>query len=145
MSVKEQMGYALVCDFPGCGTETGDVGEYAFWGDLGDAIEEWRDADGVSDESGTFCAEHTVWSEPDEHGDDERVGMPYTIENLFVLAERHVAEVIERATRNALIRQGDLSRRMESNNARRMSSLERRWMREGGIRRQLVERLAARP
>ncbi|MBB3158212.1 hypothetical protein FHS07_001908 [Microbacterium proteolyticum] len=31
MSVKEQMGYSLVCDFPECGTSTQDLGDYAFW------------------------------------------------------------------------------------------------------------------
>lgn len=145
MSVKEQMGYALVCDFPGCGLETGDLGEYGFWGSLADAIEEWCDADGISDEAGTFCSTHTVWVEVGEDGDEERVGMPYTIENLFRLADRRVAEVIDREARFALMRHGDRCRAAEGRQAQRRHSLERAWLRAGGIRRELVERLAVTP
>lgn len=111
MSVREQMGYALRCDFPGCGVETGDLGDYAFWGSIADAVDEWVDHDGISDENGTYCAEHTTWSEPDENGDDERIGMQPTLANLFVLAERRIAATIERRTYWALQRHGDRVRR----------------------------------
>lgn len=147
MSVREQMGYALVCDFPGCGVETRDLGDYAFWGDIGAAVDEWSDHDGYSGELGDFCYEHTVWAavDEDEDADEKRVPMEYSIENLFVLAERRIAERIESATRRALQRHGDRCRDMAGRQGKRRLRIELGWMREGGIRRELAERLAVTP
>ncbi|MBQ9917855.1 MAG: hypothetical protein IJO71_11740 [Microbacterium sp.] len=146
MSVKEQMGYALVCDFPGCGTSTSDLGDYAFWGDIGAAVDEWNDAQGYSGDLGHYCYEHTVWSATDEDDEiDERVPMLYTIENLFVLAERRIADRIASSERLALMRHGDRCREMEGRQGARRRRIEREWLRAGGVRGELALRLAVLP
>lgn len=120
MSVKEQMGYAIVCDFPGCGTETGDLGDYAFWGDVGAAVDEWSNADGYSGDLGDYCEEHTVWvSCEGDDGIEERAPMLPTLANLFALADRRAARRIELAERRALMRLGDLGRKFAGDAAAR--------------------------
>ncbi|MFG6277954.1 hypothetical protein [Microbacterium sp. 5K110] len=139
MSVKEQMGYALACDFPGCSVQTRDLGDYGFWGDIGSAVDEWTDHDGYSGDLGDFCYEHTVWSdEEDEESDGERVPMQHTLENLFALAERRVRERIDVCTRSALLRHERRCADMAQRDANRRSYAERSL-------RDLAERLAALP
>ncbi|MCT2087340.1 hypothetical protein M3D75_14550 [Microbacterium enclense] len=146
MSVKHQMGYSIACDFPGCGAQTRDLGDYGFWGDIGSAVDEWTDHDGYSGDLGDFCYEHTVWSdEDDEESDGERVPMEYTVGNLFVLAERRIAERIAFRERQALMRLGDRCREMEGRQASRRLRIEREWVRVGGVRGELALRLAAHP
>ncbi|ONI62656.1 hypothetical protein CSIV_14370 [Microbacterium sp. CSI-V] len=126
MSVKEQMGYALVCDFPGCGTSTSDLGDYAFWGDISAAVDEWNDAQGYSGDLGDYCYEHTVWSAMDEDDeDDERVPMLYTIENLLVLAERRIRERIDVSTRYAMLRHERRCEAMRMRDTSRARRVER--------------------
>ena len=100
MSVKQQMGYSIACDFPGCEVQTRDLGDY--------------------------CHEHTVWSdEEDEDSDGERVPMRHTIANLFALAERRVRERIDVCTRSALLRHERRCADMASRDANRRSYAER--------------------
>lgn len=104
MAVLERTGYGIQCDFPGCGLTTADIGDYSFWGDLGTAIDEWQDHDGVyTDDGRAFCGDHVVWGE-DEDGDVERIPMEPTLANLILLANRRVLEKILRAEREALQR-----------------------------------------
>lgn len=141
MSVVQQMGYALHCDFPGCDTQTRDLGDYSFWGDLEAAREEWTDAEGVlTDDGGAYCYTHTVWEhdDDDDDWDDERVPMPYTVENLFRLADRRIADVIERATWQALMRQGDRERTLAAHQGRWERTTFEKWIRGGGIRADMV-------
>ncbi|AWN03245.1 hypothetical protein PBI_APPA_64 [Microbacterium phage Appa] len=105
MGVHESIGYRLVCDFPGCEFDTESMNdEYSSWTDRGYAIDEWREGDGYVGPEGVFCPTHTIWVE-DEDGDRDSIApMPYTIDSLFVLAERRIAERIENAARLARVR-----------------------------------------
>ena len=108
MSVITPPSFALRCDFPDCGRDTGDFGEYGAYGSLADAIDDWEDMDGYHGDLGTSCPDHTTWREmPGEPGIEERAPMPHTIDSMFVVAERYIAERIESATRHALMRHGD--------------------------------------
>lgn len=120
MTVKEQMGYAIECDFPECGTSTQDLGDYAFWGRIDDALDEWNDHDGCAGDLGYYCHEHTVWAE-NEDGDESRVPMLPTIENLFLLAERRIARKIDYATSNALYAHGNRVRDLASRQSARFA------------------------
>lgn len=116
MSVREQMGYALQCDFPGCDVETQDLGDYAFWSDLSHAIDEWVDSDGFYDEKlGAYCHTHTVW---DEDG-DERAPMQDTIETRVWFANQRIRVRIDQLEREALRRLDRLCVDMEESTDRR--------------------------
>ena len=114
MGIHESIGYRLVCDFPGCDFDTEDMdGEYSSWGDRGYAIDEWRDGDGYVGDDGVFCPTHTIWVE-DEDGDRDTIApMPYTIDSLFALAERRIAERIENSARLARVRLDQRCRTLE--------------------------------
>ncbi|RKN67687.1 hypothetical protein D7252_08870 [Microbacterium sp. CGR2] len=125
MAVKERMGYAIECDFPDCGTSTQDLGDYAFWGSLEDAVQEWVDHDGYADDLGYYCHGHTVWNDSEEEGIEERVPMPYSIDTLFDLAERRIASKIDYLTRNALYNHGNRVRDLASRQAARYARASR--------------------
>lgn len=118
MGVHESIGYRLVCDFPGCEFDTESMnGEYGSWGDRWYAIDEWRGGDGYFGDEGAFCPTHTIWVE-DEDGDRDSIApMPYTIDSLFVLAERRIAERIENAARLARVRHDQRVRSWELRDA----------------------------
>ena len=117
MSVKEQMGYALECDFPGCDVKTQDLGDYAFWSDLSHAIDEWVDSDGFYDDKlGAYCHHHVEWDEEA----DERVPMQDTIETRIRFANQRILRHIERLERQALRRLDQLCVDMEE-------SADQRW------------------
>jgi len=92
MSIHESVGYSLHCDFPGCDFETRDISdEFSSWTDIDYAIEEWREADGYHGDEGSYCRTHTLY-EADEDGERDSVRpMPYTMDSLFLLAERRIA------------------------------------------------------
>lgn len=103
MGVHESIGYRLVCDWPGCGFDTESMNdEYSSWTDRGYAIDEWREGDGYHGPEGTYCPTHTIWTTDEFDERVEIVPMPYTIDSLFVLAERRIADRIERSARRAL-------------------------------------------
>lgn len=106
MGVHESIGYRLRCDFPGCEFDTESMNdEYSSWTDRSYAIDEWREGDGYVGPEGVFCPTHTIWADEDDDGDREGiVPMPYTIDSLFVLAERRIADRIENAARIARVR-----------------------------------------
>jgi len=109
VSVKQQMGYALQCDFPDCDVETRDLGDYAFWGDIDSAIDEWRDHDGFyDDERGAYCFQHVTWDE-----DGEKHPMQDTLEVRFMLARRRIEDRIDASARRARIELDRRCRRME--------------------------------
>lgn len=58
MTVRTVPGYEVICDEPGCGTKTGDVGGYSLWGDSDYAEEDWVNADGQIIEDKHFCSKH---------------------------------------------------------------------------------------
>lgn len=119
MGVHESIGYRLVCDFPGCDFATEDMnGEYSSWTDRGYAIDEWREGDGYVGDDGVRCPTHTIWVE-DEDGDRDSIApMPYTIDSLFVLAERRIADRIENAARLARVRLDQRCREWEQRDRR---------------------------
>lgn len=106
MGVHESIGYMLRCDFPGCDFATEDMNtEYSSWTDRSYAIDEWREGDGYVGDEGVFCPTHTIWADEDDDGDREGiVPMPYSIDSLFVLAERRIRDRIENAARIARVR-----------------------------------------
>ncbi|QYC54399.1 hypothetical protein SEA_PICKLES13_64 [Microbacterium phage Pickles13] len=105
MGVHESIGYMLRCDFPGCDFATEDMNtEYSSWTDRGYAIDEWREGDGYVGPEGVFCPTHTIWTTDEFDERVEIVPMPYTIDSLFVLAERRIDERIENAARLARVR-----------------------------------------
>lgn len=80
MSTIQSTGYALLCDYPYCDVGTTDLGgDFAFWGDAGDAAEEWECADGYTGALGDYCPSHSYWDEELE----EQFPLAYTIENEF--------------------------------------------------------------
>lgn len=94
MSIKSAPFYTIVCDYPGCGTDTGDLGEYAAWSDLSQAVEEWESSDCLVVENGPddkrfYCREHTIWN-PDEDDDCAMVPLPEGYEGEFILLERRL-------------------------------------------------------
>lgn len=123
MGVRESIGYALECDFPGCGRDTEGVnGEYGSCGDLDTAVDEWRDHEGYHGDEGTYCAEHTLFDE-DEYSEHHGIRpMLPTIDNLFVLAERRIAERIRLSALTASCRVDNRVRSLELRDA----SFERR-------------------
>lgn len=103
MTIITQEFYSVRCDYPDCKITTSDLGEYASWSDDGQAVDEWRDHDGlvVEDYFGVerhYCREHTTWNDDE----DEEVPLPEGIEGEFILAERRIRMVIEQATERAL-------------------------------------------
>lgn len=59
--IREMTGYQVVCDGPDCKYNTGDLGEYAFWGDRSYAEEDWTDGDmQLTSDGKHFCDEHRV-------------------------------------------------------------------------------------
>jgi len=59
MSVNEVTYYEVSCDEPGCGTETGDLGDYSAWSNRGAALDQWLDADGqYLPDGSTYCESH---------------------------------------------------------------------------------------
>lgn len=101
MAIVESMGYGLRCDFPGCDTSTGDLGDYAFWGDVSHAIDEWVDSDGLHDKTlGTYCSEHVIWDEET----DGWAPMQDTIETRIRFANQRIQQRIDRFERQALRR-----------------------------------------
>lgn len=127
MSIKEQTGYAVECDFPDCDVKTQDLGEYAFWGDFGTALDEWIDHDGYAGDLGQYCFEHTVWVEDEEEGIDERRPMPHTIDSLFLLAERRIAAKISFYERAALYNLGTRVRHLADRQSSRIAGAQRRF------------------
>ncbi|WNM65467.1 hypothetical protein SEA_PHONEGINGI_65 [Microbacterium phage Phonegingi] len=128
MGVHESIGYRLVCDFPGCEFDTESMNdEYSSWTDRGDAIDEWREGDGYVGPEGVFCPTHTIWVE-DEDGDRDSIApMPYTIDSLFVLAERRIADRIENAARLARVRHDQRVRSWELRDASIERMIAGRW------------------
>lgn len=120
MGVHQSIGYMLRCDFPGCDFATEDMNtEYSSWTDRGYAIDEWREGDGYVGDEGVFCPTHTTWADEDEDGDREGiVPMPYSIDSLFVLAERRIADRIENAARIARVRLDQRCREWEQRDRR---------------------------
>lgn len=104
MGVEMIDSYHVRCDFPGCRASTGSLGEYGAYGSPGEAEEDWREMEGYVGPLGAYCPEHTIY-DPDEDGDDDdssyRPMLP-TLDNMFVLAERRIADRIERSARRAL-------------------------------------------
>lgn len=135
MSVIESMGYALRCDFPGCDVKTGDIGEYSFWGDVSDAREEWDSADGYTGPEGDYCPGHTIWTGDDDENDPERRPLLWSLDALFLLAERRIADRIDFLTRIALYRVDrrceDWRRRDEQAERREVARLRRMGVNEG--------------
>lgn len=62
--------YKVVCDYPDCGVETQEFGEYMAWGDHGAAIDEWVNAEGQFHEGRALCPSH---AKPFCYGCDEWV------------------------------------------------------------------------
>lgn len=62
MSAREVTYYEVVCDEPGCGRTTGDLGsDYTAWSDREGALDEWINSDGVVMVDGrTFCYDHVA-------------------------------------------------------------------------------------
>lgn len=99
--IVQQMGYAIQCDYPGCDANTQDLGEYAFWGTLGDAIEEWQSSDWYYGEGDrAACGEHIIWN-PDDDGDEVIIPLEPGLEAEFFLANRRTQRRIDASVQRA--------------------------------------------
>lgn len=59
MSIEKVDMFKVVCDEPGCGVETFDLGgEFAAWADHGQAIDDWVNGNGQHVEGATYCPAH---------------------------------------------------------------------------------------
>lgn len=50
--------YEIVCDEPECGKKTQDISDFAGWGDIDVAEDEWENADGQTIGERHYCWEH---------------------------------------------------------------------------------------
>lgn len=103
MGVIESIGFALRCDFPGCSVATEDIGDYSSWAALSSAAEEWRDCGGYLGPEGSYCSTHTIATEDDDT-DPGLAPLLYSLDALFLLAERRIAARIEHSARLARYR-----------------------------------------
>ena len=129
MGVQESIGYRLVCDFPGCDFDTESMNsEYSSWTDRSYAVDEWVEGDGYVGAEGVFCPTHTIWVE-DEDGDRDSIApMPYTIDSLFILAQRRIDDLIENRARLARVRLDARCRTLTSRDANRQRRIDTRVM-----------------
>lgn len=60
MGVERVDMFKVVCDEPGCTTESYDLdGDFAAWQDAGGAIDAWQVYDGqLTDDGKTYCPRH---------------------------------------------------------------------------------------
>ena len=62
MSIQTVTMFVVVCDADGCINSTPDYGDFAAWGDAGQAVDDWVSAGGaVTDdqEEQHFCPDHS--------------------------------------------------------------------------------------
>lgn len=58
MTVRPIPCYEVACDEPGCTITTGTYGEYSGWGDVGVALDDWRDSDNQVAGDKHYCDHH---------------------------------------------------------------------------------------
>jgi hypothetical protein len=63
MSTKSRLYHSIECDFPDCGANAQEGGDYSSWADVDAAVDEARDYGWISDERGDYCILHVVYDE----------------------------------------------------------------------------------